>query len=511
RSPPSAPPSTIPSITGLAITNRVISPDGFTRSATLAGGIFPGPLIKAQKNDNFSINVMNQLDDNDMPLLTSVHWHGIRQKQTNWADGTSFITQCPILPNRSFLHQFSAPNQTGTYWYHSHYSTQYCDGLRGPLVIYDPEDPHKDLYDVDDENTVITLSDWYHDPTTVLNKIIGPITYNSTLINGLGRYPGGPQSPLSVINVEQGKRYRFRIIGLSCDPSFNFTIDGHPMTIIEADGIETVPETVDLLPVYAGQRYSVVVHANQSVDNYWVRASTNFPNQTFVGGLNQAILRYKGAPDEDPTSSGGPYVLPFNEAKLASLSNTPAPGFPEIGKADVNINLVAGNVNGLFTINEHTYHNPPIPVLLQMLSGAQHPADLLPNGSVYELPPNKVVEITIPETGAAPGGPHPMHLHGHNFAVVRVAGNSTPNFVNPIWRDTVSMGLPGDNVTFRFVTDNAGPWFFHCHIDFHLNNGFAAVMAEARNQLPAVSASIPDTWAALCPATLDSNNTSTST
>ncbi|KAG1793124.1 laccase [Suillus plorans] len=499
HSPPSAHPSTIGPVTELTIANRVIAPDGFKRSATLAGGIFPGPLIKAQKNDNFSINVVNQLQDKDMPLSTSVHWHGIQQQKTNWADGTSFITQCPIPPNRSFLHQFST-NQTGTFWYHSHFSTQYCDGLRGPLVIYDPDDPHKDLYDVDDESTILTISDWYHDPTIVLNKILGPITNNSTLINGLGRYPGGPLSPLAVINVEQGKRYRFRVLGLSCDPSYNLTIDGHIMTIIEADGVETIPETVDSLPVLPGQRYSVIVHADQPVANYWVRVLPNLGNQSFSGGLNQAILRYKGAPEEDPTSSPGPSTLPFNEAKLASLMNIPAPGVPEIGKADININLVAGNVNGLFTINNVSYHNPPTPVLLQMLSGAQHPSDLLPNGSVYELPPNKVVEITLPNTGAALGGPHPMHLHGHKFAVVRVAGNSTPNFVNPIWRDTVSMGTTiGDNVTFRFVTDNAGPWFFHCHIDFHLNNGFAAVMAEARNQLPIVSESIPDTWASLCP------------
>lgn len=38
----------------------------------------------------------------------------------------------------------------GTYWYHSHLSTQYCDGLRGPLIIYDPHDPHAHLYDIDD-------------------------------------------------------------------------------------------------------------------------------------------------------------------------------------------------------------------------------------------------------------------------------------------------------------------------------------------------------------------------
>lgn len=38
----------------------------------------------------------------------------------------------------------------GTFWYHSHLATQYCDGLRGPLVVYDPEDPYASDYDVDD-------------------------------------------------------------------------------------------------------------------------------------------------------------------------------------------------------------------------------------------------------------------------------------------------------------------------------------------------------------------------
>ncbi|OAX37246.1 Cupredoxin, partial [Rhizopogon vinicolor AM-OR11-026] len=77
---------------------------------------------------------------------------------------------------------------------------------------------------------------------------------------------------------------------------------------------------------------------------------------------------------------------------------------------------------------------------------------------------------------------HPIHLHGHNFAVVKGAGNSTANFVNPVWRDTVDLGNAGDNVTIRFVTDNPGPWLLHCHVDFHLLDGFAAVMAEARNE-----------------------------
>lgn len=51
-----------------------------------------------------------------------------------------------------------------------------------------------------------------------------------------------------------------------------------------------------------------------------------------------------------------------------------------------------------------------------------------------------------------------MHLHGHTFDVVRVAGSTVYNYANPIRRDVVSIGGGSDNVTIRFTTDNAGPW-----------------------------------------------------
>ncbi|KAL4065719.1 laccase [Scleroderma yunnanense] len=473
----------------LNVVNAVVSPDGFSRSAVLAGGTFPGPLIQAYKDDDFSIAVVNQLVDASMPLVTSVHWHGIFQRRTNWADGTSYITQCPIPPNSTFVYCFNALGQTGTYWYHSHYSTQYCDGLRGPLVIYDPNDPLASMYDVDDENTIITLSDWYHNSSTLLNPILSAVIPNSTLINGLGRYAGGPPSPLAVVNVVQGLRYRFRIIGLSCASWFNFTVDGHRMTVIEADGVETLPMVVDSLPVFAGQRYSVVVTADQPIGNYWIRALPDLLPNTFDGGLNSAILRYAGAPEADPATTPGPYELEFNESLLRPLNNAHVPGGAAIGQADVHINLVPGLTNGTFYINDVAFQEPPVPVLLQILSGARHPSQLLPNGSVYELPPNKVIELSFPATDGLPngavGGPHPVHLHGHNFWVVKSAGNSSANFDNPIKRDTVSMGSQGDNVTVRFVTDNPGPWFFHCHIDWHLHHGFAVVMAESPGEAAA--------------------------
>ncbi|KAJ7438264.1 laccase 2 precursor [Mycena galericulata] len=477
----------------LTIANKELSPDGFQRSTVLANGVFPGPLITGNKGASFSLDVVNQLSDPTMLRSTSIHWHGFFQQGSNWEDGPSFVTQCPIAANHSFEYAFAVPEQTGTYWYHSHLSTQYCDGLRGPIVVYDPNDPAKALYDVDNDNTVITLADWYHYPAPSHPLI--PV-FNSTLINGLGRYSGGPASDLAVISVQKGTRYRFRLVSISCDPNWVFSIDGHNMTIIEVDGVNSQPLTVDNIQIFAGQRYSFVLSATQPVNNYWVRANPDVGNTGFDNGINSAILRYVGAPASEPTS-----ISTLNNAMLETalhpLVPTPVPGQPFPGGADVVLNLaIALTANFTFTFGGASFVPPTAPVLLQILSGAQSAQDLLPSGSVYTLPPNKVVEISIP--GGSVGAPHPIHLHGHNFFVVRSAGNSNYNYVNPIMRDVVSTGSDTtDNATFRFVTDNAGPWFLHCHIDWHLDIGLAVVMAEDTATI--AKESPPTPWDSLCP------------
>ncbi|KAG1895893.1 laccase [Suillus fuscotomentosus] len=482
--------------TRLTIGNSIIAPDGFARPTTLVDGIFPGPLIAAQKGDHFDIEVVNKLKDDSMFVLTSVHWHGIFQNRTNYADGVAFVTQCPITPNHSFLHSFSAPNQAGTYWYHSHYSVQYCDGLRGALVIYDPHDPLAYLYDVDDASTVITLADWYH---TVAPELLGTVPVaNSMLINGLGRYAGGPQSELAVINVTRGKRYRLRLVQISCDSNVQFSIDGHNLTVIEADGQLTEPLVVDQLQIFVAQRYSVILVADQPVDNYWVRALPNTANANYSGGLNTAILRYKGAPEADPTTPNVSATNQLQESNLHALLHPGAPGVPEYGKADININLPVTIGAAGFYVNNVSFVNPTVPVLLQILNGAQNATQLLPTGSVYVLGANKVVELTV-SIVTAPGGPHPIHLHGHTFSVVQSADSSTFNYVNPVRRDVVSAGVIGQQTVIRFVTDNSGPWFLHCHIDWHLAAGFAVVMAESPPDTPAHVDPVPYEWDRLCP------------
>ncbi|KAJ7150798.1 yellow laccase [Mycena filopes] len=509
----------------LVIANKRIAPDGFSRSSVLAGGTFPGPVIRLNKGDTLSMNVIDQLTDNTMLKSTSIvrqfHWHGIFQEGTNFEDGPAFVTQCPIVPNASFLYNFRVPDQAGTFWYHSHLANQYCDGLRGALIIGDKNDPQKHLYDIDDDTTIITLADWYHYPSPQAPNI--PV-FNSTLINGLGRYAGGPLSKLAVISVTHGKRYRFRLISMSCDPNWIFSIDGHQMTIIEVDGVNHQPLTVDSIQIFgepwmvncppaqprrlttyrpplAAQRYSFVLTANAKVDNYWVRAQPTLAgsNTGFVNGTNSAILRYVGARACDPTTNSTS-THPLVETALHPLVPTPVPGAPHPGGADVVLNLaITLNTTNTFrfNINGFSFVPPTVPVLLQILSGAHTAQQLMPKGSVYQLPPNKVVEVSIP--GGSPGSPHPFHLHGHNFHVIRSAGNASYNFVNPVIRDTTSTGTDAsDLTTFRFVTDNAGPWFLHCHIDWHLNVGLAVVFAE---NIPAIAQEKPPlSWQKLCPA-----------
>ncbi|KAI0285736.1 laccase [Russula brevipes] len=497
----------------LQIVNANISPDGFNRSTVLAGGTFPGPLIQGNKDAQFSINVIDSLTDTSMNVATSIvvvsfslrygvltpfaqHWHGLFQQHTNYVDGPAFVTQCPIVPNTNFVYNFQALNQAGTFWYHSHFQNQYCDGLRGALVVYDPDDPHASLYDVDDESTVITLADWYHYLST--NAPAVP-DFSSTLINGKGRYSGGPtDNNLTVINVTAGKRYRFRLVSISCDPNYTFSIDGHDLTIIEVDGNNVDPLVVDSIQIFAGQRYSFVLNANQTADNYWMRALP--PGGSYTNLTNLAVLHYDGAADANPTTDPTTNI-PTSSSALVETNLHVSSWECHPGGADININLtlafVSEDNSGEFTVNGVAFQPPSVPVLLQILSGTQNASDLLPQGSIYGLDPNKSVELVIP--ALALGGPHPIHLHGHSFHVVRSAGNTSYNFVDPVIRDVVSIGTGStDMVTIRFFTDNPGPWFLHCHIDWHLNAGLAVVFAEDVPDVPSQDIT-NSAWDNLCP------------
>ena len=89
------------------------------------------PLIEANWGDTISVTVNNNISG---PAEgTAMHWHGLQQQGTEWADGVPGISMCPVPPGGSFTHIFKA-TPYGSTFYHSHYSAQYADGLWGPMV-----------------------------------------------------------------------------------------------------------------------------------------------------------------------------------------------------------------------------------------------------------------------------------------------------------------------------------------------------------------------------------------
>jgi laccase len=61
--------------------------------------------------------------------------HGIRQLRNGWADGPSYITQCPIQGGQSYTYDFTVAGQRGTLWWHAHFSWLRVH-LYGPLIIF---------------------------------------------------------------------------------------------------------------------------------------------------------------------------------------------------------------------------------------------------------------------------------------------------------------------------------------------------------------------------------------
>ncbi|CAK5282949.1 unnamed protein product [Mycena citricolor] len=426
------------------VANKTIAPDGSLALPSLLGNI-PWSPRQGRIGDNFRLTVIDQQKDIRMLEPTSIHWHGLFQNGTNYMDGPSFINQCPISPGNSFTYDFTS-QQSGTFWYHSHLATQYCD-----------------------------------------ETVVGVATPSSMLINGLGR------TAATVLQHDSGCDHRQKGLALPLpfgQPCLRLQLRlpdrrHKNLTIIEADGILHQPLSVDSIQIYAAQRYSFILTANSpSATTGFVRTRTTAP------------LVSPGYQLRDSSLHVGQWMV--NEVNLHPLVDPGAPGGAFIGGADVQLNLaLAFDLTTFkFTINGVAFVPPTVPVLLQILSGAQNAQSLLPNGSVYTLPHFASVEVTL--AGGVVVGGHPFHLHGHAFDVIRSAGSTTYNYVNPARRDVVNIGGAGDNVTIRFFTDNRGPWFLHCHIDWHLEAGFAIVFAE---DVPDWKSELIPTaeWNQLCP------------
>ncbi|KDP42892.1 hypothetical protein JCGZ_23834 [Jatropha curcas] len=510
------------------------SPDGVENVVMGINGQFPGPTIRAKAGETIHVELTNKLHTEGVVI----HWHGIRQLGTPWADGTASISQCVINPGEKFTYRFTV-DRPGTYFYHGHYGMQRSAGLYGSLIV-DVAEGEKEPFHYDDELNLL-LSDWWHQ--SVHHQEVGlsskPFRWigesQSLLINGRGQYncslaahysknptvngcnlKGGEQWAPDILKVLPNKIYRLRIASTTALASLNLAIGDHKMLVVEADGNYVEPfETADL-DIYSGESYSVLISTNQNPKkNYWVSVGVRAREPKTPQGLT--ILNYlpnsvENLPDSPPpvTPQWNDYAhsKAFSNKILATMGSPKPPknfsrriillntqnkinGFTKWSINNVSLSLPAtpylGSMKyGLLHAFDQT--NPPenYPAQYDVMKPPANPNTTLGNG-VYKFDYQTTVDVILQNANALSDNVseiHPWHLHGHDFWLLGYGeGKFTPkdeekfNLKNPPLRNTAVI-FPYGWTALRFVADNPGVWAFHCHIEPHLHMGMGVVFAE---------------------------------
>lgn len=513
----------------------VLAPDGFEKSGIFVNGQYPGPAIEANWGDWIEVRVHNNIQDVGTAKAegTSIHFHGLTQKGTQWFDGVPGVTQCPIAPGASFTYRFRA-SEYGSTWWHSHFSAQYTAGVFGPLTIYGPK--HTD-YDVD--LGPVMVGDYYHSEyhdvvaaaasnTTDFNVYV-PWSDNS-LINGKNSYNCSmappntkchPDAGLAQFRFKPGKKHRLRLMNTGAAALVHFSIDGHKMQVITNDFEPLVPYTADYITLGVGQRTDIVVTADANPKaTYWMRSTISLNCSVTHNPEARAIIAYEGHEGhhgndrthaQTPNSTISAAAAAANEKAFLcqndDLTKT-VPFFPQPAELHpdttetVTIDLFTNATgNHVWIMNNRTqYTDYNAPVLLQAYK--QNFSFPAPDANVYNFGSNRTVRLVL---NTVYQSAHPMHLHGHAFQVLAEGpgawdGKTIVNAGNPLRRDTHMQRRYGHLVV-QFTADNPGVWSLHCHIAWHASMGFTIIFLErpaelAKTRIPFVMQDTCDAWKA---------------
>ncbi|KAF3970734.1 hypothetical protein ACB098_11G026200 [Castanea mollissima] len=503
-------------------------PDCYKKLAITINGESPGPTIYAQQGDTVVVRLTNTM----LTENVAVHWHGIRQYGTPWHDGTDAVTQCAIMPGETLDYKFVV-DRAGTYLYHAHYGMQISAGLYGFIIVKLP-DRVSEPFAYDHDHTIL-LKDWYHGSTYEEAVGLASIPFKwvgepqSLLINGRGRFncsaadtasgvcnaTNSDCSPYS-LTVVPGKTYRLRIASLTSLSALSFEIEGHNMTVVEADGSFVEPFVTKNLYINSGETYSVIVKADQdSKRNYWI--TTNVVGRkpstpTGLGIFNYHPNHHYKYPTTEPTT--GPFwndtasKLAQSRAIKAHHDYVTAPP-PTSDRVIVLLNT-QNLVNGIYrwSLNNISLSLPLTPFLVSLKHNFTDTFDQNPppdtydveNYDIYSVAENKnatssnpiyridfntTVDIILQNANTmsnATSETHPWHLHGHDFWILGYGDGKfnitkdpkSYNLANPIMRNTVPL-YPYGWTALRFRADNPGVWLFHCHIESHFYMGMGVV------------------------------------
>ncbi|KAG9454644.1 hypothetical protein H6P81_007548 [Aristolochia fimbriata] len=518
-----------------------------TKTILTVNSQFPGPKILAREGDRVLVNVTNHVANN-----ISIHWHGIRQLRSGWADGPAYITQCPIQTGKSYLYNFTITGQRGTLFWHAHISWLRAT-LYGPLVIlpkknvpYPFPQPYKEV--------PILFGEWWKaDTEAVINQALqtgaGPNISDSFTING---FPGLLYNCSSrdtyTVKVKPGKTYLLRLINAALNNDLFFSIANHSLTVVEADAVYVKPFNTTTLLITPGQTTNVLLHTEPIYPNakFLMAARPYLTGQgTFDNTTTAGILHYK-KPNSSSSSSNTKRPIPLYKPKLPALNDTafaanfrnrlrslanaefpanvprkvdkkffftvglganPCPKNqtcqgPNGTKFSASMNNISFIVPTRALLQAHYFGQskgvlyttdfPSFPLVPFNYTGTPPNNTFVTNGTkVVVLPFNTTVEVVLQDTSILGAESHPLHLHGFNFFVLGQGfGNFDPmkdppkfNLADPVERNTVPVPS-GGWVAIRFLADNPGVWFMHCHFEVHLSWGLKMAWIVLDGDLP---------------------------
>lgn len=525
-----------------------IAADGFPRLVQVVNRTMPGPRIDVCQGDEILVRVHN-----DMPTeSTTMHWHGQHCTTTPYMDGVPMLTQCPIQPMNSFTYTFRA-QQHGTHIWHSHSGVQRSNGVYGALIVrqLDKDNVHVDLYDHDLPEHTILLSDWTQSDgqfsflqTYHTNTRIGKDP-RSILVNGLGRFTNvdgeTPKIPAPRFTVEKGKRYRFRIISSAhMTVPIAVSFDNHKIKVISTDGRDVKPVDVDKLTISNGERFDIVLEANQIGTKHWILFE-GLVNAFSSKAYQAAVLQYSelgindypdGIPTYESSHREGKDVnavnakpndpsdnnVAINELEAVDIMNEKLAGIPD-KKLWMTFDMKPVDFP-LFQhfnpsteklpqttaphINHIVLHGAPFPLLSQR---DQVTSDMFCNRNTIDpkcanefcacphveaIKLGDMVEMIMVDEGQLRNSAHPMHLHGYHFRVVangKLGDKTTEEEVRQLDKDGKivrnlvdapwkdTVVVPdGGYTVIRFIADSPGYWILHCHIDFHVELGMGFIL-----------------------------------
>lgn len=307
------------------------------------------------------------------------------------------------------------------------------------------------------------------------------------------------------------------------------------LQIVQSDFVPIVPYRNTSVLVGIGQRYHVIVEANPVANargppprdgNFWIRtrkaecfgfvnpenAPTPLPARTTTASLHYekaGILRYsdsKALPTSsewegvsvrcsDETYSSLKPVLPWTVGQAANVQSN------EVGEI-LTVQFQAAPAIYPLALAAIGHETPFTPLLISYENPAflnlENTGPWDPLWTVFnESSKDEWVYLVMKGKGGNTFGAHPIHLHGHDFAILQEMENATfgPDTINlkkdnPPRRDVVL--LPNNGfVVMAFKTDNPGSWLMHCHIAFHASFGLALQIMERREDAAALWPSKP--------------------